>query len=61
MIGGSLSEARRLLRLAEILSSITRRILIIAAGIQWGLRTLNAGTGSGDVGFLVTDMVAAEG
>jgi ubiquinone/menaquinone biosynthesis C-methylase UbiE len=56
----SQEEYERLARQAAFLNGTTER-LFRAAGLRPGMRVLDVGSGSGDVAFLVADLVGPEG
>src|SRR5215467_5203129 len=56
----SQEEYERLARQAAFLNGTTER-LFRAAGLQPGMRVLDVGSGSGDVAFLVAELVGPEG
>ena len=56
-LGHSDRELDRLSRQAQAFEPFTRQLLA-EAGIQPGMRVLDAGCGSGDVSFLAAGMVA---
>lgn len=59
-LGRNNAEYRRLIEQAELLRPLTSR-LFEAAGIGPGMRVLDVGCGVGDVSFLVSEMVGADG
>jgi SAM-dependent methyltransferase len=59
-LGHSDRELDRLARQARAFAPFTRQLLA-EAGIQPGMRVLDVGCGSGDVSFLVADMVGQSG
>jgi ubiquinone/menaquinone biosynthesis C-methylase UbiE len=59
-LGRNEAEYERLIEQAELLRPLTRRVFE-AAGIGPGMRVLDVGCGLGDVSFLVSEMVGAEG
>lgn len=58
--GHSDRELKRLTRQAEVFEPFTRRLLQ-RAGIESGMRILEVGSGSGDVAFLVSELVGPAG
>ena len=54
--GHSERELKRLTRQAQAFEPFTRQLLQLA-GIDSGMRVLDVGCGSGDVTFLVADLV----
>lgn len=60
VLGHSGSELQRLIARAEVLRPSTER-LFRAAGIEPGMRVLDLGCGAGDVSFLLSQMVGANG
>jgi ubiquinone/menaquinone biosynthesis C-methylase UbiE len=58
--GRGQAEYERLIEQAEILKPLTERMLR-SAGIGTGMRVLDVGCGAGDVSFLVSALVGAEG
>jgi cyclopropane fatty-acyl-phospholipid synthase-like methyltransferase len=59
-LGHSPSELERLASQAKLLEPFTRRVFE-QAGISRGMNVLDVGSGSGDVAFLVREMVGPEG
>jgi len=59
-LGRASSEYERLIEQAEFLGPLTKRMLV-AAGISGGMRVLDVGCGVGDVSFLVSALVGAQG
>ena len=59
-LGRTQAEYQRLIEQADILRLITQRMLL-AAGINPGMRVLDVGCGVGDVSFLVASLVGPEG
>jgi cyclopropane fatty-acyl-phospholipid synthase-like methyltransferase len=59
-LGHSKRELERLTRQAQAFDPFTRHLLQ-QAGIDVGMRVLDVGCGSGDVTFLVSDLVGPEG
>ena len=59
-LGHSKRELERLTRQAEAFEPLTRHLLQLA-GIDSGMRVLDFGCGSGDVAFLVADLVGPKG
>jgi SAM-dependent methyltransferase len=60
VLGRSEAETRRLAQQAELFEQPTR-LVFEQAGIAAGMRVLDVGSGSGDVAFLVADMVGTTG
>ncbi|WP_101949997.1 class I SAM-dependent methyltransferase [Mycobacterium sp. 3519A] len=60
VLGHSHPEIDRLMRQAEMLRPITERLLV-AAGIEPGMRVLDIGCGPGDVSLLIADLVGPTG
>lgn len=58
--GHSERELKRLTRQAQAFEPFTRQLLQLA-GIDSGMRVLDVGCGSGDVTFLVADLVGSKG
>jgi ubiquinone/menaquinone biosynthesis C-methylase UbiE len=56
----AVQEACRLVLQAEVYAAVTRRFLI-EAGIREGMRVLDVGSGAGDVGLLVSELVGQAG
>jgi ubiquinone/menaquinone biosynthesis C-methylase UbiE len=59
-LGHSERELERLSRQAQAFEPFTRHLLQLA-GIDSGMRVLDVGCGSGDVAFLVADLVGSRG
>ena len=60
VLGHSRPEIDRLQRQAEMLRPITERLLV-AAGVEPGMRVLDIGCGPGDVSTLIADLVGPTG
>jgi SAM-dependent methyltransferase len=59
-LGRTTAEYERLIEQAALLRPLTERTLR-AAGVRAGMRVLDLGCGPGDVGFLVSELVGADG
>ncbi len=59
-LGHSKRELDRLTRQAQAFEPFSRHLLRLA-GIDSGMRVLDVGSGSGDMAFLVTDLVGSKG
>jgi len=60
ILGHSDRELERLRRQAQLIDPITRQFLI-EAGIGYGMRVLDVGSGTGDVAFLAANLVGPTG
>jgi ubiquinone/menaquinone biosynthesis C-methylase UbiE len=60
LLGHSERELARLIRQSQFFSDMTRQVLKMA-GIEPGMRVLDVGCGAGDVSFITSDLVGADG